>query len=67
MSAAVADGLDAELGGLLFKLKKIQKETGKKDTDGPATVVGEDGKEDKFLSLKAQMLSHVASAKVVSL
>ena len=59
-----ADGMDAELGGLLFKLKKIQQETGKSD-DKSMNVIGEDGKEDKFLSIKAQLLVHVSNTKVL--
>ena len=59
-----ADSLDAELGGLLFKLKKIENAAGKKE-DGPQSVIGEDGKEDKFLTLKEKILSHVEIAKTV--
>lgn len=59
-----ADSLDAELGGLLFKLKKIENAAGKKN-EGPQSIIGEDGKEDKFLTLKQRILAHVDSAKTV--
>jgi hypothetical protein len=60
-----ADSLDAELGSLLFKLKKIESATGGKKDDGPVSVIGEDGKEDKFLTLKERILVHVESVKGV--
>lgn len=59
-----ADSLDAELGGLLFKLKKIENAAGKKN-EGPQSIIGEDGKEDKFLTLKQRILAHVDSAKTL--
>ena len=59
-----ADGLDAELGGLLFKLKKIQNEVGP-NKETVISVIGEDGKTDQFLTIKAQLMEHVATTKVV--
>lgn len=61
-----ADGIDAELGGLLFKLKKMQKEVGGGTKDAVISVIGEDGKQDQFLTIKAQLMEHVAATKVVS-
>ena len=60
-----ADGIDAELGGLLFKLKKIEKEVGGGAKDAVVSIIGEDGKLDQFLTIKVQLMDHVAATKVV--
>ena len=61
---AAADGIDAELGSLLFKLRKIQKEVGG-TKEAQISVIGEDGKLDQFLTVKSQLMEHVATTKVV--
>ena len=61
---AAADGLDAELGGLLFKLRKIQNEVGGKDA-AVISVIGEDGKQDKFLTIKEKLKAQIVTAKEV--
>ena len=57
------DSLDRELSGLLTKLGKIHEEVG--GTKKKNIILGDDGKSDRFLEIKADIIEKLKNIREV--